>query len=177
MDSKEFVDEITKLKPSRQELSRPNYGDDLMDIWLNSFEISNNSPVGIFDDPIINLIKCNDISLLNINDITFDADLYEDDEYIFIGWDANDRLAIEKSNGKIVAYDAFSGRIMFECADNSSKFLDALIEVMKFFKEKILNEYEEEERDKRAVDIAYISALKAGGEQYESYYKSILWID
>ncbi len=177
MDSQEFIDEITKLKPSRQELSRPNYGDDLVNRWLSVFEITNKKSIKVSDDPIINLIKCNDISLLRINDIFFDPELFEDEEYIFFGWDINDRLAIQKSNGKIVAYDAFSGRLMSECADNSSKFLDALVEIMKFFKEKVLNEYEEDERDKRAIDVAYISALKAGGEQYEGYYKYVLWLE
>lgn len=176
MDSKEFISEITKLKPSSQELNRPNYGDDLVHIFLNHFEISNIHPKRMSDDPVIDLIKSNDISLLNINDITLDPELVEDNKYIFFGWDINDRLAIQKSDGKIIAYDGYSDQIMFECANNSSQFLDALVEVMKFFKEKIVNEYEEDERDRRAVHVAYIAALKAGGEQYEDYYKSVLWI-
>lgn len=174
MDSKTFVDEIAKLRPSRQELSRPNYSDELIEMWLSEFEITKSNLFEPYDDPIIALIKCNDISLLRINDISFHSDLVEDDEYIFFGGDTCDRLAIQKSDGKIVAYDSYSGRIMFECADSSSKFLDALIEIMKFSKEKMLNEYDEDVRDIRGADIAYISALKAGGEQFEDYYKSIL---
>ncbi|SFG91751.1 hypothetical protein [Pedobacter insulae] len=176
MNSQEFINEIAKLKPSAEELS-PTHSDELVNLLLNSFVIQHNSLQGSSDNPIIDLIKANDISLLNINDITFDPDLYEDEEFIFFGWDINDRLGILKSNGKIVAYDGFSGRIMFWCADNSSKFLDALVEIMKFFREMIVKDYEEDERDKRAVDVAYIAALKAGGEQYEDYYKSVLGID
>ncbi|MGF1925345.1 MAG: hypothetical protein ACQUHE_14305 [Bacteroidia bacterium] len=177
MNSQEFIVSIAKLKPSLKELSRPDYDNELVNIWLNYFEISTIKLTQAIDDPIVNLIKCNDISLLDVNGITFDPNLNEHEEYIFFGWDSNDRLAIQKSNKKIVSYDSYSCRIMFECADNSSRFLDALVEIMKFFREKILANYEEEERDKRGAKVAYICALKAGGEQYEDYYKSILWIE
>lgn len=41
----------------------------------------------------------------------------------------------------------------------------------------MLNDYDEEVVDKRSKEVAYIASLKAGGEEYESYYKSVLWIE
>ncbi|KQR67738.1 hypothetical protein [Pedobacter sp. Leaf176] len=119
-----------------------------------------------------------DLSNLRINDITFDSDYQEDDEYFFIGWDAlPNRIAIYKSSGKIVSYYPEGDRIDFLCAENSEQFLDAIYEIMKFSKDKIIHLYPEEERDERARRVAYIAALKAGGAEYEDYYKSILWIE
>ncbi|MFD1256140.1 hypothetical protein ACFQ3S_04985 [Mucilaginibacter terrae] len=48
---------------------------------------------------------------------------------------------------------------------------------MKFSKEKLLSDYNEEQRDGRAAEVTYIAALKAGEEAYEDYYKSVLWIE
>lgn len=178
MTTEKFVKSISSLKPIKDELEGIKYPSGLINTWLNEFDI-----IEIFnkyngDNPIISLISNYDVSSLKINDITFDSNYFDDGEHFCFGWDATgDRIAIYKPNGKIIAYDVYGDRITFECAENSEKFLDALVEIMKFVREKILNNYDEKARDKRSKEVAYIASLKAGGAEYEDYYKSVLWVE
>lgn len=177
MKASEFVKAIIGLKPKVEDFEEKNIPKELRQHWINEFEI-NEVDNQKFDNEIMNLISNYNVESLKINDITFDSDYQENDEYVFIGWDAlPNRIAIYKSNGKIVSYYSECDRIDFACAINAEKFLDALYEVMKFSKEKMLNLYSEERRDERSAEIAYIAALKAGGEEYEDYYKSVLWVE
>jgi hypothetical protein len=176
MNEIEFVKQVGLLTPTRDELRIKNYPQDLISYLIEGFKITPRSNVSAPNE-IESLLKSYDLSSFKANDISFDVTLEEDEDFIFFGWDANDRLAIEKSTNKIVAYDSYSDRIVFYCADDSSKFLDAIIEVLTFAREKMLNLYEDMERDKRASQIAYIAALKAGGEKYEDYFKAVLWVE
>jgi hypothetical protein len=177
MNAEEFVEKIIGLKPTSIELVGLEYPNGLLDTWLKEFTIKKKATVE-YDNQILTIIKNYDVSSLNINDITFDNNYFDDGEHFCFGWDATgDRLAIYKPNGKIVAYDVYGDRITFQCAESAEKFLDALLEIMKFVREKILNNYDEETRDKRSKDVAYIASLRAGGEEYEDYYKSVLWVE
>lgn len=174
MTAQEFVKQITTLKPKVEEVIGLDYSDDFLDHWLKGFDIT---PIAnnVYDDPLITLIKNYDVSSLSICDITLDPEFQEDDDFFFFGWNTfPDRQAIYKPSGRIVSYDGFGERITFQCAENSAKFLDALVEVMKFSKERMLNDYQDEEIDKQTVQVAYIAALKAGGEEYEDYYKALI---
>lgn len=175
MKVEEFVSLIIKLKPTQSEVKK--YSGETLNILLKEFEIkkkSNNE----YENPILTLIKSYNVNSLRINDITFDNDYFDDGEHFCFGWDASgDRIAIYKPSGTIVAYDVYGERITFKCAENSEKFLDALVEIMKFSKEKMLNDYDEERLEKRSAEVACIAALKAGGEEYEDYYKSVLWVE
>lgn len=177
MKAEEFVKAIIELKPTISDFQGVDISRELAQQWINEFEI-NEIYNQKFGNEIMNLISNYDVGNLRINDITFDSDYQEDDEYIFIGWDAlPNRIAIYKSTGKIVSYYPEGDRIDFACAVNDEKFLDALFEIMRFSKEKMMNLYSDELRDKRAIEAAYIASLKAGGEEYEDYYKSILWVE
>jgi len=177
MKATEFVERIQRLKPSENDFKNADISMSFVERCINEFEII---PIREehFGNEIMSLILNYNVEKLNINDITFDSDYQEDDEYIFFGWDAlPNRIAIYKSSGKIVSYYPEGDRIDFLCAENAEKFLDALYEIMKFWKEKIINSYPEEIRDEKSISVAYIAALKAGGEEYEDYYKSVLWIE
>ncbi len=177
MNAKEFVKRITDLRPNGDELNTYDFLNGIFSADFKEFVIEEKSGV-VDEDPIITLVKSYDLSSLDINNITLDNDYFDDGEYFCFGWDATgDRIAIYKSNGRIVAYDVYGDRITFQCAENSEKFLEALVEIMKFYKEKGLNDYDEETVDNRSKEVAYIAALKAGGEEYEDYYKSVLWVE
>lgn len=145
----------------------------MIDYWIKQFEIKKISDRQE-NNEIMNLLSNYDLSELRIINITFDPKHQEDEEYLYFGFDINDRLVLNKNNGKIFSFDPFGDRIVFACAENSHKFLDALFEIMQFSKEKMMNMYTEEIRDEKSSKIAYVTALKAGGEEY---YKSILWVE
>lgn len=177
MTAEEFVKSIRELKPKESDLSELSYSTELSEQWLKQFDITKNSD-NYYDDPILSIINNYDVSSLNINDFTFDNEPFDDGQLFCFGWDVTgDRIAIEKNSGKIIAYDVYVDRITSQCAENSESFLGALVEIMKFFREKILSDYEEAERDHRSREVAYIAALKAGGEEFEDYYKSLLWVE
>lgn len=177
MTTDEFVKNIKELKPKEEEFNKLSYPDGLVEHWLKQFDIVKISDRH-YNDPILSIVNNYNVSSLNINDFMFDNDYFDDGQLFCFGWDATgDRIAIEKQSGKIVAYDVYGDRITYLCAENSERFLDALVEIMKFFREKILNNYEETERDHRSKDVAYIAGLKAGGEEFENYFKSMLWVE
>ncbi len=177
MTAEEFTKKIADLNPPYKEIADLGYSDDFIEYFLKNFDIKRISNAN-HDDPIISLLKNYDLTSFSANDISFDSSLQEDEEYLFIGWDiGGDRLAIFKQSGRIVSYYPYSDAINFQCAENTSKFLDALFEIMKFSKEKMLRNYEENELNHRSAEVAYIAALYAGGEQYEDYYKSLRGVE
>ena len=177
MTAEEFTKKIADLKPTHKEIAELNYSDDFKAYFLKEFDIKQISYED-HDDPVISLLKNYDLTSFRANDISFDSSVQEDDEYLFIGWDiSGDRLAIFKQSGRIVSYYPYSEAITFQCAENTSKFLDALFEIMKFSKEKMFRNYEENDLNDRSEKVAYITALCAGGEQYEDYYKSVLSVE
>lgn len=176
MKAIDFVDKIQRLKPNVEDFKRSDISKMLIEQWIKEFDVYQISEKK-YDNEILTLILNYNVSDLRINDITFDPDYQEDGEYIYFGWDINDRLVLNKHNGRIFAYDGFGERVVYKCAENAEKFLDALYEIMKFSKEKMLTIYTEEQIDEKAYNIAYIAALKAGGEEYEDYYKSVLWVE
>lgn len=174
MNAEEFVKQITELKPKEEELGKTIDPDDLLNVWLSEFDIIQTDNQN-YNNPIVALICNHDIRWLNINDIIFDPKFEEDETNFFFGLDiTGNRLAINKLTGKVLAYEDYSDRITFQCAESSEKFLDALVELMKFVREKILNSYNEHQNAKRSIEVAYIASLKAGGEAYEDYYKTVL---
>lgn len=176
MKATEFFERILELKPNFDDFKNVEISEGLIREWIKQFDVSKIS-LKKYDTEILTLISAYDLSNLRINDITFDSDYQEDKEYIYFGWDINDRLVLNKHNGRIFAYDSSTERTVYKCAENEEKFLDALYEIAKFWKEKITNLYPEEIRDEKSIDVAYVAALKAGGEEYEDYYKSVLWIE
>jgi len=176
MKANEFVEKIQELKPNLDDFKNVEISEELISDWMKEFDVPQIS-TNKFDTEILTLISTYDLSNLRINDITFDSNYQEDTEYIYFGYDINDRLVLNKHNGKIFAYDGFGGRIVYKCAENEEMFFDALYEIAKFSKEKMTHHYPEEIRDEKSMKVAYIAALKAGGEEYEDYYKSILWVE
>ena len=162
--------------PNLDDFKNVEISEELIRDWIKEFDIRKIS-FKKYDSEILTLISNYDLSNLRINDITFDSDYQEDSEYIYFGYDINDRLVLNKYNGKIFAYDGFGGRIVYKCAENEEMFFEALYEIAKFSKEKMINLYPEEIRDEKSIEVAYIAALKAGGEEYEDYYKSVLWVE
>lgn len=115
---------------------------------------------------------------MDIHGINFGDGIEDDGDYFFFAWDGlPDRLAIYKPTGRIVSFYPGTNAINFQCALNSEKFLEVLIEIMTFYKEKGFKHYDENTLSKRSKEVAYIAALKAGGEEFEDYYKSLLWVE
>ncbi|MCX2573581.1 hypothetical protein [Pedobacter sandarakinus] len=83
MKAKEFVEKILGLRPIHSDFSNTDFSIDLIEDWIKQFEIkkkaNNNNP-----NEIMNLLLNYDVAELRINDITFDSDYQEDDQYIFL---------------------------------------------------------------------------------------------
>ena len=177
MTAEEFVKAITELKPKESELNGISDPFGLIKHGLKEFDIKKKFNE-IYDDPISSIVNNYDVTSLRIRGFAFDNDYFDDGELFCFGWDEiGDRIAIHKITKKIVAYDVYGDRITFVCAENSSKFLEALIEVMRVSRDRMLISYSEVQADKRCRDAAYVAALKAGGEEFEDYYKGLLWVD
>ncbi|MFD1256245.1 hypothetical protein ACFQ3S_05510 [Mucilaginibacter terrae] len=176
MKAKEFVQEILARKPNIKDFEGLDQPTSYSYRRIEEFKVIKLSDQQ-YENEIFNLILNYDITSLSVHAISFESEYQEDDEYYYVGYDVGpDRIVINKSNGKISALEPYSGNLIFHCAENAESFFDALIEVMKFSKEKMLNDYSEEQRDNRATEVAYIAGLKAGGEEYEEYYRATLGV-
>ncbi|WP_410222191.1 hypothetical protein [Pedobacter sp.] len=152
MTAKEFVKAIASLKPTADELAQHGLEGFFIEYTLRQYDIKRKSNAE-HNDPLINLVINYDVSTLDVNNISF-QDIEEDDENLFFGSDTGpNMLALYKPSGRIVAYNLDTGEILFHCAENSEKFLDALVEVMKFSTEKSRSNYTEEMRNARSKEL------------------------
>lgn len=174
MNAEEFVNLIEELKPNPKDVKK--YTGDFLNALLREFDAKKTNNLKE-QNPIFELISNFSMDTLRIHDITFEEEVFEEETSFFIGNDSFGRLAIDKATSRIVCYDPYSDDVIFLCSEDSSKFLDALYEIMKFVKEKMLNDYDEVELNQRSSQIAYIASLKAGGDEYEDYYKPVLGVE
>ncbi|GGH21943.1 hypothetical protein [Mucilaginibacter phyllosphaerae] len=176
MNANEFVKKVSMLKPNTEDFQNVEISEESKEQYIAEFNVKKISDK-MYENEIVNLISNYDVTSFRVHDITFDADYQQDNEYLYFGFDIYDRLIINKDNGKIFSYDAYGDRIVLACAENAEKFLDALYEIMKFSKTKMLTKYSEKIFIENSKKVAYLAALHAGGEEYEDYYKVMLGIE
>ena len=116
------------------------------------------------------------MSNIEIGLISLFGKLKEDKIYIYFGLFEADYLAISKSSAEIIILDhEDEGFILFRCASNSERFLDALNLVWSTISLFLTNEEKADDIEYRKKTSERCTEL-AGGIAYEGFYKTILGI-
>lgn len=125
-------------------------------------------------DEILNLISNYDVSKLEIAMITFFSKIKQTSDYYIIGEVESDSLVMKKKTYELLVLDEFDGsNVLWYCAKNGSKFLDALLYCVSFFNKRLLNDSLWEDQDLILLTVNECANI-AGGKKYEDFFKMLL---
>ena len=177
MNEKEFVESFKKIAPAKEDLTKLNLPEDFINDLLNSYNCEEKvSPASkrFSDNILLNLISGYDCSKAEIGMIRFLPEVIEKPAFYQVGKLDVDVLVLDKISLGINVVDARKPRhIMWKCASNGEKFLEALLISAKFLVSK-LNDMENEPDP--ATIFRYVNQCSevAGGDEYKKFYKLIL---
>lgn len=179
MEAPEFVN-LLKSIPSKEAInsyrSKGLDGDFIME-YLDSFNFKEYDESKVYGDPILDLVNNYDGSTVVIGMITFDIEPEEDDNYYVFGRFEADFLAINKSL-KIVEVLEYgtNGHVIYQCARNSSSFLNAIIEAAGYMGKCVSDSNLRKDKSILNLVIERCGDL-AGGDDYIDFYKMMLGFD
>lgn len=180
MYAEEFVNKLKGI-PSEERvgyLNEKNLPQDFIAEYLQSYLFKRKDNGIHYDDPIQELTNNYDGKTVKIGMITFDIDPREDIDYYYFAQFEADLLAINKSLKTIELLEyGTDNHILSKCAQNSTKFLDAILEAAIFI-EKCAYDDELYDNEKLKCDIAEECADLAGSKtDYQDFFKMLIGCD
>ncbi|MBY0535573.1 MAG: hypothetical protein K2P88_06965 [Chitinophagaceae bacterium] len=180
MKVREFVENLSKLTPSKTSLSKLGYENFEVDDKINSYKLfpkrsflSNN----VIKSEVIDLIECFDCSKLQIGILEFWHTCKQSENYVYFGTADGDILGVNKHTLEVQIIDYLAPNwVVFNCASNGSYFLDALIACVELYSKRIQNLTLAED-NQITYEYVLLSSKKAGGEKYIDFYKVLLGYD
>jgi hypothetical protein len=150
MKTEEFIANLATLEPSII-VEKYDDGDD-------------------FGDQLVNLVMNYDISDVELGDVGFAEEALGDDDTYEIGMFEEKFLIIDRNTGEIrVEEDDDEGTILYSCAENSEKFLDATWEVVQYLSKQLDETIDDATLD-HYEEVAMKCARMAGSEEYFPFY-------
>jgi hypothetical protein len=172
-----FAERLLSLTPSAGQLSSAGLSVDYVQRLLASYRcIPKNEPTMAYDGPegaIFELVRRYDLSRVRIAMISFGASIEISGANWLIGNCEADLLVVDSITGEILVEEhATDHHILWECAENGGKFLEALLIVREFlgrcrFDEKLYNDSD------AALAVANQCVVVAGGERYRAFFHMI----
>lgn len=107
--------------------------------------------------------------------IKFDERIEEKGRFFFFGRFEVDDLAVDITTGGVVMLECGLDHILYDCAQNDSSFLEAILNTAVFLERRSVEDglYENEElNNQMAEEFGDI----AGGEKYYDFYKMMLGV-
>lgn len=126
-----------------------------------------------FEDELVNLVMNYDLSEIDFGDVSFAEEVLGDDESYEVGMFEEKFIVIDRKSGEVHIEDDDEGTIVFACASNSEKFLDALWVAVRYFSlqlDKNLKDTDLESCQIKAKQCAEV----AGDESYIPFYEDFL---
>lgn len=172
MNANEFIKRLEEI-PSRLE----KLGLSQVDVQslISNYTIKPKKTLVNYDSPILDLVSNYMVSRLEIGMINFDEEISETEDFIFFGKVEQDDLAISKNLGGLVMLESGSDHVLYDCASNGGRFLDALIIVADFLERRVVD-------DKLFADIDLNIKVGeecgdiAGGDVYADFYKMLFGV-
>lgn len=170
MRADEFIQKLTGSDSSIDELVNQDFPSHAA-LKLRDFYFVPNKQEKIYhENALIELALSYDLSSLEIGTIGFHYEPFENEKYSYweFGFNEADPLVIDKETGRILLLDhSVEYFVMAECAENSEKFLDALLEVATTLANGGFNKEGSCEKAKQSANLA-------GGEKYLAFYQTLL---
>ena len=179
MNAQEFVDKLKSI-PSQKTIDiyrNKGLDDDFIAEYLGNYNFRKLDNTVEYDDPIKSLVNNYDGSTVTLGMITFDIEPEEDEDYYVFGAFEADILAINKNLKTIEMLEyGTDDHVLCKCAQNSSSFLDAVIEAAHFAEKCSSDQTLYQNKKALSVVIEKCGEL-AGGEDYLDFYKVMLGYD
>lgn len=175
MKANDFVEGLKNIKVEADLMKLEGLSDEFIEGLRKRYILNYIGDISVSSYPIIRLIENYDCSDLEIGMITFNAIIEETENYIYFGKFEIDNLVIEKITGKILMKEYDTDHIFYECAQNDSLFLKALLSIATFIEK---SSFDEKLRDNVALNIQMAEEFGdiAGGEDYYFFYKMMLGV-
>jgi hypothetical protein len=177
MKTEEFVEELRKMPLDTKVLRTQGVSEGYIQKLINSYQLKKKAQSVYSGDPVLELIENYDSSNLEIGMISFDQNIEEGEDYLFFGKFEVDDLAVHRNFGTVVMLEDGSDHVLYKCAGNGAKFLDALILAAKFL-EKRANDDSLYENQGLTCKMAEECGEIAGGKaEYQDFYKMMFGCD
>lgn len=177
MNKEIFVQELMKLAPSVDDLSKRNLSKDYIDEFINSYTCyPKNDCIKIYSsDELLILIQTYDCSKVQIGIISFLNSIVEHEDYFEIGEAEQDILAINKVSMEVQVLDGQDiDYVIWPCASSGAKFLQAMLSAADFFTSKIKTYPFVEPGKDTVLKWVQKCTQEAGGDRYKNFYEMLL---
>lgn len=177
MTAADFVTNLEQLTPTYDDFKGMKVSDEFIKKEINHYKlISKGTGTLQINNEILTLINEFDVSNIEIGMVTLNNKIKEDNKYYFFGRFEVDNLVIEKDTGIIKLLEYEINHEMQVCAENSSKFLDALIVAAKHFRNCLFSDDLFDDQVE-VCKVAKECADLAGGDKYLDFYKMYIGCD
>lgn len=154
MRAQEFVDKLATLNPP--------------------IVVQKHPEAESFVDPLVELVVNYDMHEIFLGDIHFGEEAYEDETTYEVGMFEEKVLIVDKESGEVrVEDDDDEGTILFSCAQNSEKFLDAVWVSISHLSQRLNQALKDTD-----LEVCYQKAMEcaeiAGSEDYFPFYQDLL---
>jgi hypothetical protein len=154
MKAEEFVEKLKTLNPP---------------ILVEKYDDSED-----FDDELVNLVMNYDMSDVDFGDIGFAEEVLGDDDTYEVGMFEEKFIVIDRSTGEVrIERDDDDGTIVFSCAENSEKFLDALWVAVRYFSTQLNEKLKDTDLESCELKAKQCSEV-AGSDDYVPFYLDFL---
>ncbi|WP_156305467.1 hypothetical protein [Sphingobacterium endophyticum] len=175
MKASEFVEALKGINVRTDLLKKQGVSDQAIEDRKRSYLAAYKGGGSVSQYPLVELVENYDCSNLEIGMITFDERIEEKGRFIFFGRFEVDDLAVDLITGSVVMLKCGLDHILYDCAQNDSSFLEAILNTAVFLEKRSVEEglYENEELNIQRVEgFGNI----AGGEKYHDFYKMMLGV-
>ena len=175
MKAEKFISELNNIPLSIKAMNVEDVTEDYLSSLINDYSVSKRHKIVRNENPLIDLVKNYEVRNLEIGLICFDEEPELINNYLFFGKLEIDDLAIDINSGKIVLIENGSNNVIYHCAENGDKFLDALILLVNFLEVRAVDDSIYDNvflTNKLADDCANL----AGGIIYFDFYKMMVGI-
>jgi hypothetical protein len=173
MDADRFVEGLWACAPSIESLEAEGLSRAEAEEYRDSYRCKKRPCVEQDADPLLNLIRCYDASDVEIGMVSFSSGVTERGSNFQVGEVEADPLLINRATGEVWVEELGApGYVLYRCAENGSKFLDALLLAACFISHA--EDHESPEGQDAACKKAKECADAAGGDQFYGFYYMLL---
>src|SRR5690606_17427619 len=175
MKASEFVEGLKGISVRTDLLKKQGVSDQFIEDRKRSYLAAYKGGASVSQYPLVELVENYDCSNLEFGMITFDERIDEKGRFIFFGRFEVDDLAVDLTTGSVVMLECGLDHILYDCAQNDSSFLEAILNTAVFLERRSVEEglYENEELN---IQMAEEFGDIAGGEKYYDFYKMMLGV-
>lgn len=173
----QFVERLKLLAPPKELLKSYQLPDEFINELIQSYNCApkfNQTKRIVSSDGLINLLNDYNCSHVKIGIVSFENQVIENRDYYLIGHVELDLLILNKISLQIEVRDHDSpGHVLWACALNGTRFLDALLLCADLFSSR-MKDLSSDEDVELTLKRVKLCADAAGGVEYIKFYKMLL---